>query len=56
VKPIDRVMRAYSLKHTLTEEQALRVRAELSAFIDDLMLGKPGMPEPPAGPSTPAGK
>jgi len=44
---IDRVMRAYSQKHRLTDEQMVRVRAELSAFIDELMLGKIGPPEPP---------
>jgi len=48
---IDRVMRAYSLKHTLTAEQTLRVRAELSAFIEDLVLGKLATPEPPIGSS-----
>jgi hypothetical protein len=44
---VDRVMQAYSRKHRLTEEQIFRVRAELSAFIEDLMLGKIRPPEPP---------
>lgn len=46
---VDRVMQAYSRKHSLTEEQVSRVRAELSAFIEDLMLGKIRPPEPPVG-------
>jgi hypothetical protein len=37
---IDRVMRAYSRKHTLTDEQTVRVHLELSTFIEELMLGK----------------
>ena len=53
---IDRVMRAYSRKHTLNEEQTLRVRSELSAFIEELMLGKVGTVEPAAGPPTLDGK
>jgi hypothetical protein len=49
-------MRAYSRTHTLTDEQSLRVRSELSAFIEELMLGKVGTLEPPAGSSTLDGK
>jgi hypothetical protein len=37
---IDRVMRAYSQTHTLTDAQFRQVRIELSAFIRELMLGK----------------
>jgi hypothetical protein len=36
---IDRVMRAYASKHTLTSNQAAFVRGELSKFIDELMAG-----------------
>jgi hypothetical protein len=53
---IDRVMRAYSRKHTLTDAQTSRVRSELSAFIEQLMLGKLETLERPAGSSTPDGK
>jgi hypothetical protein len=45
---IDRVMRAYSRKHRLTEQQASRVRLELSAFIEELILGEIVTPEPGA--------
>jgi hypothetical protein len=34
---VDRVMRAYELKHKLTEEQAKPIRAEVSKFIDELL-------------------
>jgi hypothetical protein len=40
MKAIDRVMRAYLTTRKLTEDDALRVRAELSKFIDELMSGK----------------
>jgi hypothetical protein len=40
MKAIDRVMRAYLNTRKLTEDEALRVRAELSKFIDELMSGK----------------
>jgi hypothetical protein len=53
---IDRVMRAYSRTHTLTDDQTLRVRSELSAFIDALLLGKVGTPQSPVGSSTLDGK
>lgn len=53
---IDRIMRAYSRKHSLTDEQTLRVRSELSAFIEQLMLGSLGTLEPPAGPLALDGK
>jgi hypothetical protein len=39
MKAIDRVMRAYQSKRVLTAEDALRVRSELSKFIDELMSG-----------------
>jgi hypothetical protein len=45
MKIIDRVMRAYERTHKLTEEQTDRVRAELSEFIDQLLLGN--VPVPP---------
>jgi hypothetical protein len=37
MKAIDRVMRAYLSKRILTADQASRVRAELSKFIDELL-------------------
>jgi hypothetical protein len=37
---IDRVMRAYSQTHTLTDAQSRQVRIELIAFIRELRLGK----------------
>ena len=46
MKAIDRVMRAYLSSRKLTEDEAIRVRMELSKFIDDLMFGK-AMREPP---------
>jgi hypothetical protein len=39
MRAIDRVMRAYSRTHRLTDEQHLQVRGELSKFIRELMLG-----------------
>jgi hypothetical protein len=47
MKPIDRVMSAYLKTRKLTEDEASRVRAELSRFIDELMFGKETR-EPPA--------
>jgi hypothetical protein len=38
MKAIDRVMSAYLSTRKLTDEQAKRVRSELSKFIDDLIL------------------
>jgi hypothetical protein len=38
VKAVDRVMRAYELKHKVTREQAKVIRAEVSKFIDELRL------------------
>jgi hypothetical protein len=38
---IDRVMRAYSNTHKLTDAQYEQVRVELSAFIRELAFGKP---------------
>jgi hypothetical protein len=46
MKTIDRVMSAYLKTRKLTEEEASRVRVELSRFIDELMTGKV-MREPP---------
>jgi hypothetical protein len=40
MKAIDRVMRAYSRTHQLTEAQTAMVRQDLSAFIDELLAGK----------------
>jgi hypothetical protein len=40
MRAIDRVMRAYSRTHQLTEAQTIMVRQELSAFIDELLAGK----------------
>jgi hypothetical protein len=40
MKAIDRVMRAYLSSRKLTEDEAARVRAELSKFIDELMSGR----------------
>jgi hypothetical protein len=40
MKAIDRVMSAYAKRHPLTEEQAIMVRSELVAFIDELLSGK----------------
>ena len=37
---IDRIMRAYSSKHSLNQVQSVLVRTELSAFITELMSGK----------------
>jgi hypothetical protein len=37
---IERVMKAYASKYDLNSEQAARVRAELSHFVDELMSGK----------------
>ena len=37
MKAIDRVMIAYTRTHRLTEAQAIMVRKELSAFIDELL-------------------
>ena len=37
---IDRVARAYSQTHTLTDAQSRQVRIELLAFIRELTLGK----------------
>jgi hypothetical protein len=34
---VDRVMRAYRRKHTITESQAKVIRAEVSKFIDELL-------------------
>jgi hypothetical protein len=53
---IDRVMSAYSRTHPLNAAETLRVRAELSAFIEELRLGKFGTPEAPVGSSTPGGE
>ena len=53
---IDRVMCAYLRKHALTEEQTLRVRAELSSFIEELRSDKFGTPDLLAGSSRLAGK
>jgi len=39
MRAIDRVMRAYSRTHKLTDEQHQEVRGELSKFIRELMLG-----------------
>jgi hypothetical protein len=41
---IDRIMRAYSSKHRLNEDQFALVHAELSAFITELMSGKRRQP------------
>jgi hypothetical protein len=49
MKAIDRVMRAYQSTRKLTEEEAARVRAELSEFIDQLLLSK--IPRTPPTPS-----
>jgi hypothetical protein len=50
---IDRVMRAYSKTHKLTDAQYEQVRVELSAFIRELALGEPltadGTQEVPKG-------
>lgn len=40
MRAIDRIMRAYSRTHTLTDDQQQQVRAELSKFIHELLLGK----------------
>lgn len=40
MKAIDRVMRAYCRTHVLTEEQQQQVRAELSEFIQELIMGQ----------------
>jgi hypothetical protein len=56
MKAIDREMSAYSRTHPLNAAQSLRVRAELSAFIEELRLGKFGTAEPVAGSSGPVGK
>jgi hypothetical protein len=53
---IDRVMCAYLRNHTLTEEQTLRVRAELSSFIEELRLDKFVTSELLVGSSRLAGK
>jgi hypothetical protein len=37
VSAIERVMKAYTSKHDLNAEQAVRVRLELANFIDELM-------------------
>jgi hypothetical protein len=54
MKAIDRVMNAYLRTRKSTEQEAARVRAELSKFIDELMLGKAlqnkAIQEPPASP------
>jgi hypothetical protein len=47
MKAIDRVMRAYLNTRKLTDDEALRVRAELSKFIDELMAGKTTRAPPP---------
>ena len=47
MRAIDRVMSAYLRTRKSTEEEAARVRAELSKFIDELMLDK-AMQKPPA--------
>jgi len=39
MKAIDRVMRAYKSVRKMTDEEAARVQAELSDFIEQLMLG-----------------
>lgn len=44
---IDRVMRAYASKHSLSPNQAAFVRAELSKFIDELMGGSGRVPTMP---------
>jgi hypothetical protein len=46
MKTVDRVMSAYLKTRKLTEEEASRVRAELSRFIDELMFGE-SKREPP---------
>lgn len=46
MKAIDRVMRAYQSKRNLTADEASRLRAELSKFIDELMTGAPADPPP----------
>jgi hypothetical protein len=46
MKTVDRVMSAYLKTRKLTEEEASRVRAELSRFIDELMFGE-AKREPP---------
>jgi hypothetical protein len=53
---IDRVMSAYSRTHPLNAAETLRVRAELSAFIEKLRLGNFGTPEPAVGSSRPGGE
>jgi flagellar hook-basal body complex protein FliE len=39
MRVVDRVMRAYSRTHKLTDEQHQQVRGELAKFIRELMLG-----------------
>jgi hypothetical protein len=53
---IDRVMSAYSRTHPLNAAETLRVRAELSAFIEELRLGRFGTPEPPVWSTRPGGE
>jgi hypothetical protein len=40
MKTIERVMQAYRHCHPVTDEQAEFIRRELSAFIDELLIGK----------------
>lgn len=44
MKTIDRVMKAYSEKHQLTDAQAVFVREELSIFIEELQFGRAAGP------------
>jgi len=52
MRAVDRVMRAYTRTHKLTDEQHQQVRDELSKFIRELMLvglptdGKPKKAQP----------
>jgi hypothetical protein len=47
MKAIDRIMRAYSRTHTLTDDEHLQVRGELSKFVQDLLVGKQPVDENP---------
>jgi hypothetical protein len=46
MKTVDRVLDAYSKTRKLTEEEASRVKVELSRFVDELMFGE-SKREPP---------
>ncbi len=52
---IDRVMRAFLEKRPLSAAQTLHVRAEITAFFEELRLGKVEMPKP-QGSSRPGGE